>query len=69
MTPTTLLELAAAAALIGAGGWLTFKRGGKANDGYGSQSGVILLVIGLIVAIHGLGGLEYRPSEAEMARR
>ena len=58
MTAVQILELAAALALI-AGGAVVYRRGG-------TQGGVILLVIGLIVAIHGLGLLEYRPSRTEI---
>lgn len=58
MTAVQILELAAALALI-AGGAVVYRRGG-------TQGGVILLVIGLIVAIHGLGLLEYRPSQSEI---
>jgi hypothetical protein len=53
-----VIELIAALALI-AGGVIVYRRGG-------TQGGVILLVIGLIVAIHGLGLLEYRPSRTEI---
>jgi hypothetical protein len=53
-----VIELIAALALI-IGGVIVYRRGG-------TQGGVILLVIGLIVAIHGLGLLEYRPSQAEI---
>jgi hypothetical protein len=53
-----VIELIAALALI-VGGVIVYRRGG-------TQGGVILLVIGLIVAIHGLGLLEYRPSRTEI---
>ena len=36
------------------------------NQGYGSQSGVLLMVVGVIVLIYALGGLEYRPSPGEL---
>ena len=40
------------------------------RDRYGSQGAVLLFVIAVIMAIHGLGALDYRPSasELEMAR-
>ena len=58
---TTLLELAVAAALIVGGIWLQV-RGRREDSKHGSQGAVILIVIGLIMAIHGFGMLEYRPS-------
>jgi hypothetical protein len=61
---TTVLQLAIAAALIGAGIWLQV-RGRRIDPNHGSQGAVILIVIGAIVAIHGLGLLEYRPSGSE----
>jgi len=64
VTTTQIIEVAAAAMLLGAGAWL-YRRRGAEPGGYGSQSAVILLVIGLIVAIHGLGLLEYRPMGSE----
>ena len=60
MTTIQIIELAIAAALIGGGAWLQFRRG-KADPNHGSQGAVILIVIGAIMAIHGLGLLEYRP--------
>ena len=64
MTPLTILELALAAALIVAGVWL-YGRRGRDDARQGSQGAVILLVIGAIVAIHGLGLLDYRPMGSE----
>ena len=58
MTAVQIVELVAAVALI-AGGIVAYRRGG-------TQGGVLVLVIGLIVAIHGLGLLEYRPSQSEI---
>lgn len=62
-TPARIAELAAAAALIGAGIWF-YQRRDKA-DNYGAQGAVILLVVGAIIAIHGLGLLRYHPSNSE----
>ncbi len=62
---TTLLELAIAAALIAGGGWLQV-RSRRTDAQHGSQGAVIMIVIGVILAIHGLGLLEYRPSGAEL---
>ena len=67
MSVTTIIELAAALLLIGAGIWL-YRRpaadGGRAD----TQSAVLLLAVGAILAIHGLGLLEYRPTGGELAR-
>ena len=64
MTPLQILELAIAAALIVGGLWL-YRRRGRDDARQGSQGAVILLVIGAIVAIHGLGLLDYRPMGSE----
>jgi hypothetical protein len=61
---TTVIELALAAALIVGGGWLQL-RGRRIDRNHGSQGAVILIVIGIILAIHGLGLLEYRPMGSE----
>ena len=58
---TTIIELAVAALLIVGGGWLQW-RGKREDSKHGSQGAVILLIVGAILAIHGLGLLEYRPS-------
>ena len=42
-------------------GTLLYRRRGREDANHGSQGAVILLAIGLILAIHGLGLLEYRP--------
>jgi hypothetical protein len=63
-----MIELAVAVLLLGAG--IVFYRRKPAPedsgaDSYGNQGAVILLVIGAIVAIHALGGLDYHPTQAE----
>ena len=67
MTTLQLLEVALAALLIVGGAWLYIRRG-RQDGSRGSQSAVILIFVGLILAIHGLGLMEYRPSEGEIAR-
>ena len=62
MTLPTIIELAVAAALIVAGIWLQV-RGRREDSKHGSQGAVILIMIGLIMAIHGFGLLEYRKPE------
>jgi hypothetical protein len=60
MTTPALIELAAATVLILGAAFLYRKRG-KDDPRHGSQTAVLLLVIGAIMAIHALGGLDYRP--------
>ena len=65
MPVTTILELAAAAALI-AGGIILYRKRGREDPKHGSQSAVLLMAVGAILAIHGLGLLDYRPSPSEI---
>ena len=60
MTTGAIIELAVAVALL-VGGIIAFRRGG-------SQGAVILFVVAAILAIHGLGLLDYRPSPSEMGQ-
>ena len=64
MNPWSMLELAAAAALLAAGIWL-YRRPKDEADSYGSQGAVILFVVAAIVGIHAVGALKYHPSAAE----
>lgn len=64
MTTVQITEVALAALLIGAGIWLQV-RSKREDANHGSQGAVILMAIGAIMAIHGLGLLEYRPMESE----
>ena len=66
MTPIQTLEVAAAAALIVGAVILYRRRGPEGEARTGSQTAVLLLIIGVILAIHGLGLLEYRPSGSEL---
>ena len=66
MTTTQVIELLAAAALFALGVWLYRRR--PAGEQYGSQGAVILFVIAAVLAIHGLGLLEYHPSQAELGQ-
>ena len=68
MTTGAILEVIAALVLIGVGVWQYRRRSGAPNGGYGSQSAVILFVIAAIMLIHGLGGMDYRPTPGELAR-
>lgn len=67
MTTVQIIEVAVAALLIGAGIWQQI-RSKRVDARHGSQGAVIMIVVGLIVAIHGLGLLEYRPSQGELDR-
>jgi hypothetical protein len=59
-----MIELGAAVILLAAA-VIFYRRRDKA-DSYGSQGAVILLVIGAIMAVHALGGLDYHPSQSEL---
>lgn len=65
MSPGTTIELAAAVLLI-VGGIVLYRRRGRADPQHGSQTAVLLLVVGIILLIHGTGQLEYHPSQAEL---
>ena len=67
MTTGRILEVAVAVALIV---WavLLYRRRGPDQQPYGSQSAVLLLVVGTITLIHGLGLLEYRPPGGDLIR-
>ena len=64
MTPREIIELAIAAALMIGGVILYRRRGAEGEAKTGSQTAVILIFIGAILAIHGLGLLEYRAPES-----
>ena len=65
-----MLEVAAAVLILGAGIWLYRRKSAEAEadggGGYGSQGAVILFVIAVIIGMHGLGGMKYRPSASEI---
>ena len=63
MTNGEMIEVALAVLLIG-GGAVLYVRRGREDSKHGSQTAVILIFIGAILAIHGLGLLEYRPPES-----
>jgi len=65
MTGPRMIELAAAAAILGAGVWF-YRRPKIGADGYGSQGAVILFVIGAILGVHALGGFDYHPTQGEL---
>lgn len=65
MTTGRMIELVGAVVLLAGG--IYFYRGSKQADaGYGSQGAVLLLAVAAIMAVHALGLLDYRPSQAEL---
>ena len=69
MTATQIIEVLVAVALFALGFW-QYRRRSAEDPNHGSQGAVILFVIAAIIAMHGLGLFEYRPSamEREMAQ-
>ena len=67
MSTQQVIELALAAALFALGVW-QYRRRSAEGEAYGSQSAVLLFVAAALIAIHGLGLMEYRPSAAELGR-
>ena len=57
MTDREIIELAIAAVLI-VGAILLYRKRGKSDPRHGSQTAVLMLAIGAIMAIHALGLLE-----------
>jgi hypothetical protein len=72
MTILSMLEVLIAVIMLGAGIFLYRSKPAKEEgavedvDHYGSQGAVLLFVIAVIMIVHGFGGLEYRPSKAEL---
>ena len=64
MSNLQLLELAAGIALLIGGGYVYWRL--SSGKDYGSQGGVLLLIVGALVTIHALGLFEYRPSQSEI---
>jgi NO-binding membrane sensor protein with MHYT domain len=64
VTTTQVIEVLVAVALFALGVW-QYRRRSAEDPNHGSQGAVILFVIAAIVAMHGLGLFEYRPSAME----
>jgi NO-binding membrane sensor protein with MHYT domain len=64
VTTTQVIEVLVAVALFALGVW-QYRRRSVEDPNHGSQGAVILFVIAAIVAMHGLGLFEYRPSAME----
>jgi hypothetical protein len=60
MTALAIIEVAVALAVLVAA-VIIYRRGG-------TQGGVLLMAVALLILIHGLGLMEYRPSPAELGR-
>ena len=67
MTTGAIIEVAIALALLGGAIWL-YRRPSPADGRKDTQGAVLLLVVAAIMLIHGLGGLDYRPSPGELGR-
>ena len=71
MTILSMLEILIALIMLAAGVFLYRSKPAKDAvegdvDRYGSQGAVILFVIAIIMVVHGVGALEYRPSASEL---
>ena len=66
MTNTQIIELVVAAGLILLSVVVYRRKGAEGEGGYGNQGSVIVLFIAIILVIHGLGLMEYRPSQGEI---
>ena len=67
MTTTRIIELVVAVGLILLSVIVYRRRGPEGDGGYGNQGSVIVLFIAIIMIIHALGLLEYRPHPMEVA--
>ena len=67
MTTASMIEVAVGVLMLVAA-IVLYRRRAPADGGYGSQGAVILIVIAIILMIHGLGLLEYRPSAMELGQ-
>jgi hypothetical protein len=65
MNVGTMIEIAAGVALGIGAVWL-YRGRAKQDGNYGSQTAVLLLIVAAILLIHGLGLLEYHPSQSEI---
>ena len=67
MSVQQVIELALAVALFALGVW-QYRRRSAEGEAYGSQSAVLLFIVAILLAIHGLALMEYRPSPAEIGQ-
>lgn len=66
MTTTQIIELVVAAGLILLSVIVYRRKGPEGDSGYGNQGSVIVLFIAILLIIHGLGLMEYRPTQGEI---
>ena len=66
MTTTQTIELVVAAGLIALSVVVYRRKGPEGDGGYGNQGSVIVLFIAILLIVHGLGLMEYRPSQSEI---
>ena len=65
VTTTQIIELAVGIGLIVLSVVVYRRKGPEGEGGYGNQGSVIVLFIAMIMIIHALGLLEYRPMAGE----
>ena len=68
MTTTQIIELAVAIGLIVLSVVVYRRKGPEGEGRYGNQGSVIVLIIAIIMIVHALGLMEYRPSQGEIDR-
>lgn len=68
MTTTQIIELAVAIGLIVLSVVVYRRKGPEGEGRYGNQGSVLVLIIALIMIVHALGLMEYRPSQGEIDR-
>jgi len=67
MSTASMIEVAIGVLMLVGAVWL-YRRRSPDDGSYGSQGAVFLLVIAIILLIHGLGLLDYRPSPSELGQ-
>ena len=65
MSIGAILEIAAGVAMLVAAIWL-YRKGAREDANQGAQGAVLLFVVAAILAIHGLGLMNYHPSAYEL---
>ena len=68
MTTTQIIELVVAIGLIVLSVVVYRRKGPEGEGRYGNQGSVIVLIIAIIMIVHALGLMEYRPSQGEIER-
>ena len=68
MTTTQIIELVVAIGLIVLSVVVYRRKGPEGEGRYGNQGSVLVLIIALIMIVHALGLMQYRPSQGEIER-